>query len=102
MGLSTLFWGFVIVAAQLAVLVWVQRRRRAPAILDAPAASRDAVSAAIKWSMYGGMLWGASLLFVPLAVARAWPTWLPPQAGFVPVMLGQICMSLATRPPGRR
>ncbi len=93
-----LLWGCVVVSLQIALLVWIFRRRRLGTIFDSiDETTKREFSHAMMWAMLAGIFWGSSFwtgnLLAKVTV---------PQAAFVPVMLGQICAMFAARPPLRR
>jgi UDP-N-acetylmuramyl pentapeptide phosphotransferase/UDP-N-acetylglucosamine-1-phosphate transferase len=105
--ITRLVWSYAVVLLYIPVFIWIWRRRRFPEASQLPEAEmrRLLPRIAMLW-MLTGVFWGSVLWCGVLAAMNGalslLPPWMPPTAVFVPMMLGQICQGLASRPRPRR
>lgn len=93
------FWPVAFLVVQSALAVWGWRRRKFGTIFDPLDESTKRIfSQSMTWTLLAGVFWGCSFFWVGSAITN----WTFPQAAFIPVILGQICMAFAARPPVRR
>jgi hypothetical protein len=95
--MASLIWGWVVVLAYIPLVAWLLKRRRLPLMTD----MRDSElrrlypRVATLW-MLTGIFWGSTLWYASYVVFALltggshsiMPRWFPPQAVFVPLMLG--------------
>ncbi|HUJ50175.1 MAG TPA: hypothetical protein VLW25_08240 [Bryobacteraceae bacterium] len=103
---TKLLWTWAVVLLYIPVLIWILRRRRFPALSELPDMEvRRLLPRITTLWMLTGVFWGFVLWYAVLAALNGavsfLPAWMPPTAVFVPMMLGQICQGLASRPRSR-